>query len=197
MSMGRELPDAPIAASRCARRPNWNNVIAKTLAYAGQSDQSILLAADDGFRSASASFEALVPSGWQVTTAYLDDGDVAAARQTVLDTLNGTVRLTSFLGHSGPTTWTFDGLFNATDAANLTNTTPTGGDAGGAAGTRITWARRTIRWRTMFMLNEGGGAAAVLERRRADAGLFRLPTGDAYPATDPMPDAKMETGSQR
>ncbi|MCO5204371.1 MAG: C25 family cysteine peptidase [Anaerolineae bacterium] len=96
-----------------------------------------------------------------MTTAYLDDGDVAAARQTVLDTLNGTVRLTSFLGHSGPTTWTFDGLFNATDAANLTNTTPTVVTQWGCWNTyHVDPAYNTLAH--TFMLNEGGGAAAVL-----------------------------------
>ncbi|MCO5207419.1 MAG: C25 family cysteine peptidase [Anaerolineae bacterium] len=158
---GDGVPDAPIGRFPVRTSAELDNVIAKTLAYAGQSDQSILLAADDGFRSASASFEALVPSGWQVTTAYLDDGDVAAARQTVLDTLNGTVRLTSFLGHSGPTTWTFDGLFNATDAANLTNTTPTVVTQWGCWNTyHVDPAYNTLAH--TFMLNEGGGAAAVL-----------------------------------
>ena len=96
------VPDAPIGRFPVRTSAELDNVIAKTLAYAGQSDQSILLAADDGFSAASASFEALVPSGWDVTTAaYLDDGDVAAARQTVLDTLNGTVRLTSSSGTAG------------------------------------------------------------------------------------------------
>ncbi|MCO5192140.1 MAG: C25 family cysteine peptidase [Anaerolineae bacterium] len=158
---GDGLPDAPIGRFPVRTSAELDNVIAKTLAYAGQSDQSILLAADDGFSAASASFEALVPSGWQVTTAYLDDGDVAAARQTVLDTLNGTVRLTSFLGHSGPTTWTFDGLFNATDAANLTNTTPTVVTQWGCWNTyHVDPAYNTLAH--TFMLNEGGGAAAVL-----------------------------------
>jgi hypothetical protein len=31
------------------------------------------------------------------------------------------VALTSYVGHSGPTEWTFDGLFNSADAAGLTN----------------------------------------------------------------------------
>ena len=54
-SMGTGCRMRRSAASR-RTSAELDNVIAKTLAYAGQSDQSILLAADDGFSAASASF---------------------------------------------------------------------------------------------------------------------------------------------
>jgi hypothetical protein len=60
-------------------------------------------------------------AGWRVTRAYLDRSPVAEARAQLIDAVNGGVALTSFVGHSGPTMWTFAGLFTTADAAALTN----------------------------------------------------------------------------
>lgn len=53
--------------------------------------------------------------------AYLDTLDVAAAKALIIDTINDGVAYTSYVGHSGPVSWTFAGLFHANDAAALTN----------------------------------------------------------------------------
>ena len=78
------------------------------------------------------------------------------------DAINAGTALTAFVGHSGPSYWTFDGLFTAADAAALTN-----------AG-RPTVVTQWGCWNTYyvspfadslshsFMLNGNGGAAAVL-----------------------------------
>ncbi|MCO5193104.1 MAG: C25 family cysteine peptidase [Anaerolineae bacterium] len=158
---GDQVPDVPIGRLPVRTIEELDNIISKTLLYAAESDQGVLMAADDGYKSKSGELVDSLPTNWTVTTAYLDDEDVATARQTVIDTINSGVRLTNFLGHSGPTTWTFDGLFSATDAAGLTNTTPTVVTQWGCWNTyHVDPAYDTLAH--MFMLNEAGGAAAVL-----------------------------------
>ena len=71
------------------------------------------------------------------------------------------VRLTNFLGHSGPVSWTYDGLFSAADASALTNTIPTVVTQWGCWNTyHVDPAYNTLAH--AFLLNPGGGAAAVL-----------------------------------
>ena len=45
----------------------------------------------------------------------------AAARTTLIDAMNAGAALTGFVGHSSLTTWSFERLFSATDAAALKN----------------------------------------------------------------------------
>jgi hypothetical protein len=73
------------------------------------------------FRDLSEGLRSGVPPDWNVTQAYVDDLGLAGARGALIDAVNAGVALTSFVGHSGPTVWTFSGLFNATDASALTN----------------------------------------------------------------------------
>ncbi len=73
------------------------------------------------FTDASERFATSIPADWTVFRAYLDRSGLAAARSELLQRINEGVGLTAFAGHSGPTTWTFSSLFDATDAANLSN----------------------------------------------------------------------------
>lgn len=59
--------------------------------------------------------------GWDVETAYVDDLGVSAARAKIIEQINAGTSLTSFFGHSSTNQWTFDGMFNGFDAANLAN----------------------------------------------------------------------------
>jgi len=104
-------------------------LIDKTLAYAGKNyGRTSVLAADAfdpgtgiSFSGASEDFQRALGEGWDVQRAYLDWTPVAGARELLLDALNDGVAVASFVGHSGPTMWTFSGLFHSNDAAALSN----------------------------------------------------------------------------
>ena len=158
---GDHVPDVPLGRFPVRTNAELANLIAKTLAYAAPAGQSMLMAADDGFARSSNNFLATLPAGWSITTAYLDDTPAATARQTIISSLNNGVRLTNFLGHSGPVSWTYDGLFSAADASALTNTIPTVVTQWGCWNTyHVDPAYNTLAH--AFLLNPGGGAAAVL-----------------------------------
>ena len=54
-----------------------------------------------------------------MTRADLNTLGVNAARRRLMDSLTNGVALASYIGHSGPTAWSFKGLFSASDAAGL------------------------------------------------------------------------------
>lgn len=58
---------------------------------------------------------------WAVDQVFTDDIGVSEARNRIVERINQGVSLTSFFGHSSTNQWTFDGLFNGFDAANLNN----------------------------------------------------------------------------
>jgi hypothetical protein len=105
-----------------------------------------------------------LPQQWKdrVTRAYVDDLGADGARETIIEMLNEGVALTSFVGHSGATEWTFDGVFLASDARAMTNVL------------RPTIVTQWGCWNTFFveplentmahefLLNGEQGAAAVL-----------------------------------
>ncbi|MDH3377249.1 MAG: C25 family cysteine peptidase, partial [Gammaproteobacteria bacterium] len=107
----------------------------------------------------------LTPRGWDVTRAYIDGEfglGVQEARNTLIDSINNGVALTSFFGHSGTSDWTFAGLFNSNDAAALQNIgRPTVVTQWGCWNTYyVSPYEETLGHR--FMLNADRGAAAVL-----------------------------------
>jgi len=161
------LPDLPIGRLPARTAEELDAMILKLLSYSdGDWGGRALFVADDSeqvpFRAISESFADLLPAPWSVDRVHLDDLAVNSARQEILDRLEEGVALTSFVGHSGPNSWTFDGLFTAADAAALNN-----------AG-RPTVVTQWGCWNTYyvdpevntlahaFLLHSGGGAAAVL-----------------------------------
>jgi len=56
-----------------------------------------------------------------VQKAYLDQLSVTAARSALTAAVNNGAALTSYVGHSGLTAWTFKSLFTTTHAKALTN----------------------------------------------------------------------------
>lgn len=105
-------------------------VIAKTLAYGRKGyPRTAVFAADQfdatagvSFAEISERFVSRLPAGWTAASAYLDALGVAGARAALVGAVEQGAALTSFVGHSGPTIWTFSGLFDANDAAALANT---------------------------------------------------------------------------
>jgi hypothetical protein len=97
-----------------------------------------------------------------VTRAHIDESGKDGARAALLDALDHGVALTSFIGHSGPNRWTYDGLFASEDIGLLTNVgSPTVVSQWGCWNTYFV-EPEVDTMAHAFMLREGGGAAAVL-----------------------------------
>ncbi len=124
---GDRVPDVAIGRFPVRTAEELEIAVAKTLRYASKDyGRSAVFAADEAdgqvsFTADSDAFIATLPTEWQARRAYVVQDSVAEARQTLLDAINGGVALTSFVGHSGPTRWTFSNLFSATDAESLVN----------------------------------------------------------------------------
>lgn len=162
------VPDLAIGRFPVRTVAELELLVNKTLAYAAKDYGNTAVFAADAtsgvmsYANESDALISLLPAGWTTTSAYVDILGVAAARQTLLDSLNGGVALTNYFGHSGPTRWTFLGLFDTTYAANLTNSgRPTIVNQWGCWNTyHVTPAYNTLAH--VFMLSGDRGAAAVL-----------------------------------
>jgi hypothetical protein len=121
---GDDLQDLAIGRLPARTRAELQLLIDKTLAYPA-TPAGLLLAADKSddrhFATISDGMAAGAPASWPVARAYLDDLTVPAARAALLGGINAGAALVNFVGHSGPTVWTFSGLFSAGDAAGLQN----------------------------------------------------------------------------
>lgn len=128
---GDRLPDLAIGRFPVRTVQELAFVVDKTLAYERSRGKGTAIFAADGDER-SASFTQLsehlleqLPTGWQVERAHLSQTPLSEARQLLIDRLEAGAALTNFVGHSGPSRWTFDGLFSSGDAAALTNQDPT------------------------------------------------------------------------
>jgi hypothetical protein len=167
---GDGVQDVAVGRFPVRTETDLKNMVDRTLQYRTKTYGRTAVFATDridtdymhDFRTDSAAIIAELPNGWTVQQANVSDLGVAGARSQLLNAINSGVALTAFVGHSGPSYWTFDGLFTATDAAALTN-----------AG-RSTVVTQWGCWNTFyvspfsdslshsFMLNGDRGAAAVL-----------------------------------
>jgi hypothetical protein len=165
---GDQVPDVAIGRLPVRTSAELEAIIDKILDYeAGGHHYTAVYAADGDepgtpFTTTSLKLVNELPGNWHVTRAHIDDSDAAGARTALLAALNQGVAFASFVGHSGPNRWTFDGLFTSEDVAALTND--------GAPAVVSQWGC----WNTYFvepevetmahafMLTAGGGAAAVL-----------------------------------
>jgi DNA gyrase inhibitor GyrI len=126
---GDDLQDLAIGRLPVRTPAELDLVIAKLEDYAAKSyGRTAVFAADAFDARGGASFAqhsdeigAALPAGWLQYRAYIDRSGVAGARQELISRLNEGVALTSFVGHSGPTAWTFSNLFSANDASGLGN----------------------------------------------------------------------------
>ncbi len=145
-------------------------VIAKTLDYDDIGYRRTAVLAADGldvstaysFREASEEMRGQLPGDWQSELAYIDDLGLAGARDILLAEVEEGVALTSYFGHSGPTVWSFDGLFDTADAEALENHgRPTVVAQWGCWNTyHVSPSFDTLGH--MLMLTDDRGAAAVL-----------------------------------
>ena len=124
---GDDVPDVAIGRLPARTSAELASLVDKTLVYEGLGARRTAVFAadkDDGstsFEGISDGFIGLLPADWTVRRAYVQTMGVTAARQELLDGMNAGPAITSYVGHSSFTKWTQSGLFNATDADNLTN----------------------------------------------------------------------------
>jgi uncharacterized repeat protein (TIGR01451 family) len=170
---GDLLPDLPIGRLPVRTKQELAVQVRKIEDYDARTgdDETAVFAADDydqgqsySFKADSEAMIARLPAGWQAKVArvYQDDLGVGGARSALLAALNQGVALTSFVGHSSATMWTFDNLFTNADPKTLTNA--------GKPTVVIQWGC----WNTwfvsvtedsmahQFLLNGDRGAVAVL-----------------------------------
>lgn len=124
---GDKIPDLAIGRFPVRTAAELELMVNKTLAYQNKDyGRTAVFATDkmDGalsFKGISAGMSASLPSGWSVENIHLDDLSVPAAQTQLLTAMNRGVALVSFTGHSGPTKWTFSGLFGTKNIPSLTN----------------------------------------------------------------------------
>lgn len=117
------IPDLPIGRLPVRTLDELELLIDKTLAFRANAGGA-LLAADvfDGridFGRLSDQLADSLPTSWSISRAYLDDLDLTKARQDVLEAFRSDVSLISYIGHSGPMTWSFDSLLTPEDGRAL------------------------------------------------------------------------------
>ena len=126
---GDEVPDAAIGRFPVRTLDELENLIDRTLEFEQRVGQCrALLVSDDhdevgrfDFRQVSEQLELLLPSGWSHEEIHLDELDVEYAKELLQAGLESGPHLVSYSGHSGPTSWTQDGLFAAAEALQLEN----------------------------------------------------------------------------
>ncbi len=126
---GDAVPEIAVGRFPARTREELDSIVAKTLAYAVATPVRTAVLAADGFdrpgdysfRRDSEALVSLLGENWSVERAYVDDLGVAGARTKLIDEFDQGAALVSFFGHSGPTVWSFSGLFTATDALGLGN----------------------------------------------------------------------------
>jgi len=165
---GDEVPDLPIGRLPVRTNAELAEVIGKTLDYASRNyHKRAVLAADKqepsvSFTEGSEVFSIMLGDDWATSRAYLDWEPVADARVRLMSAIDQGVSLTSFIGHSSYSIWTFDGLFSGEDVDHLANFgRPTAVVQYGCWNTyHVIPSYNTLGHR--FMLAEDRGAAVVV-----------------------------------
>jgi hypothetical protein len=90
---------------------------ARALLSAGPQDPQVA----SSFAAASSTFGTLLPATWVIDQIHQDDLGLATARLAMVDAFNSGRSLISYMGHSGPTRWTFDPLFDISQVIGSSN----------------------------------------------------------------------------
>ncbi len=123
------LPDLAIGRLPVRTVAELEALLEKTFEYESNAYRGSAVLVADAYDAASGysftadsdALRAMLPPGWQVERAYLDEMSLEEARERLIASINAGVALTSFFGHSGPTVWGFQGLFSSADADALEN----------------------------------------------------------------------------
>ena len=186
------VPDVALGRLLVRSEDELQAVVNKILTYENKTyGNSAVFAADQydagqgySFKQDALDLIATLPADWQNgigpnQKAFVDDDGVAQARAKITQAIEQGVALTSFVGHSGPRDWTYNGLFKAADALALNNDgKPTLVTQWGCWNTYFVSPQEDTMAHA-FMLNANGGAAAVLgastlTQADAERGLAKL-----------------------
>jgi hypothetical protein len=124
---GDLIPDLSVGRFPVRTRSELDLMIDKTLEYQAKDYRGTAIITADrvdaatgvSFMKDAESFRAKL--GYDSERAYVDQIGVSRARDQVVDAIGRGAALTVFFGHSGPTAWTFDGLFTTAEAKSLAN----------------------------------------------------------------------------
>jgi hypothetical protein len=118
---GDQVPNIPIGRLPVRSSVELSNLIEKTEAYTSNTyNKMAVFAADNSYTADSIALAGMLPD-WSVTKANIGEVGTAAAKQTLVDSINNGVALTSYFGHSASDKWAHENLFTITDATALTN----------------------------------------------------------------------------
>ncbi len=173
-----DIPDLAIGRLPVRSSDELRSVVDKTLSYTyNDYANSSVFAADAfdagqqySFKSDAETMIQNLPAAWanNVQKAYVDDLGTEDARDVIIDSINGQlgegngVALVSYVGHSGPSDWSFQGLFGENEARSLQNYgRPTVVTQWGCWNTYYVAPSEDTMGHA-FMLGGDGGAAAVL-----------------------------------
>lgn len=124
---GDDVPELAIGRLPVRDRTELQEIINKTLEYATRDYRNVAVMASDhqepgvSYRNNLESLVEQDMADWFVRRAHLDELSVAQARSELIGGINSGSSLTTYLGHSAHTVWSFSGLFQSSDVANLTN----------------------------------------------------------------------------
>jgi len=126
---GDGLPEVAVGRLPARTNAELDAMVDKILAYdAKPYTRTAVFAADAFYVEKNLSFSDFsdemvrgLPEGWNVQQAYMDDLGLDDAKDALIAAINGGVALTSFVGHSAPTLWSYDRLFESSDAEELSN----------------------------------------------------------------------------
>lgn len=186
---GDSVPEIVIGRLPALTLSELSGMVAKILAHeAGEGwKQQVILACDDEdaggkFHVNSEEMADIVPSEFGITRAYLSTAETAVARQTLIDGMNAGAGVVNYLGHSGITQMSGEGLLRRADVASLVNgTTPCAVLAMTCIMGRFGLPGYDCLAETL-LTHEGGGAVAVWspvatmwhrDSFRLDDGAFR------------------------
>ncbi|MBI2375909.1 MAG: hypothetical protein HYV07_18090 [Deltaproteobacteria bacterium] len=123
---GDSVEDVAIGRLPVRTLAELDAVVAKILSYGSRPADSALFVADakdegNDYAAGLEGLSAIVPATWTLDRAYIDVLGKTGARTQALASMNAGPSVVAYFGHSGPTRWTFSGLFSAADARALTN----------------------------------------------------------------------------
>ncbi|MEM7052440.1 MAG: C25 family cysteine peptidase [Acidobacteriota bacterium] len=118
------IPEIPVGRWPVRTVAELDLVLAKTLAFPAARRHALLVSDDEAsgrYGGSANDMAERLPRSWQHQLVNLDHQPLDDARSALLTAFDEGPGLIAFVGHSGPTSWTFDGLFRASDVDHLGN----------------------------------------------------------------------------
>jgi len=125
-----QIPDISVTRIPVRSSEELDLILAKRSRYLSNSGNARAIFAADRKDSSGYSFKSDSQqnisryfSNWSVSSVFLDDVNLAAGRQALMDAFNQGASLVSYFGHSSTDRWSISGLLTGDDVANLQNDT--------------------------------------------------------------------------